>query len=480
MDAWREKECIWRTRSRGGEVKVRILLAYPGHPGIRPGDQEEHLGMGYLAASLRENGHEVDILDGSAEGLGHRETAREIWKRRHQFDMLGLSCLFADSLKITGRLASWLKNKGLRQHITVGGHPPTFVYREILEKWPAIDSVVIGEGEDTLRELADALDRERSFSAIAGLAAREDGEIVIGPPRPMLQNLDSLPFPARDTVAQHNQTTPITTASILKSRGCYWRCSFCDTSAFYRLSAGRPWRSRTPGLVVDEMEQLVREHGVRHIRFWDDNFIGPGRLGKRLAGQLATEILERDLKMSYSMECRVNDIDPELFSRLKESGLTRVFLGIESGIQRSLDTFNKGVSVAQNAAAIAMLRELGLDVRVGFILFDPYTTLEELSANMEWLRTNVGPVSSIRKILTQPLNILEVYEGAPIIDRLRQEGLLRGDFTGYRYQFADRRVNALVKTLRVLQAAGFPARGVFRRLQVLLRAGAAPDSPVPR
>ena len=450
---------------------MRVLLVYGGHPRIDDTGSEEHLGLAYLAAVLREDGHQVTILDGAVTRASSRELFRGIWERRNQFDLLGFSCPFTDSLEPVGRLATVLRDRGLQQHFTVGGHPPTFLAREMLERWPAYDSVVVGEGEETFRELVEALDSGLDWTTLAGLAHARSGQATVNPRRPLIADLDQLPFPARDTLAQHAQREAPLSASVLKSRGCYGQCSFCDTVAFYRSSPGAPWRSRSPADVAEEIEELARDRGVTHIRFWDDNFIGPGRKGRRLAEELATQILDRRLEIDYALECRVDNVDPELFQLLKESGLKRVFLGIESGVQRALDTFNKGVTVEQNTRALETLRELDLDVRVGFILLDPYTTLEELLENLDWLRDNVGPTSHIRRILTQPLNILEVYEGAPIMQRLREDGLLRGSFTGYAYRFADRRVDVLVQVLLALRKMGFTLKDAATRARRAVRAG---------
>lgn len=437
---------------------MRVLMVYGGHPRIGDTGSEEHMGLAYLTANLRSQGHQVEIIDGSLRSFSPRRLLSEVWHRRHSFDLLGFSCPFSDSLASAGWIASTLRRRGLTQHFTMGGHPPTFLAARILEKWPAFDSVVMGEGEETLALLVSRVEEGRDWWGLQGLAVNREGEPAVNPPRPLLGDLDALPFPARDTLKSHSGDSQQVTASVLKSRGCYGRCSFCDTAAFYRASPGSPWRSRSPSNVADELEELVRDHKVSYVRFWDDNFIGPGKKGRRLATQLAEAIMERNIDIKYAMESRVDNVEEGLFSLLKESGLKSVFLGIESGVQRALDTFEKGVTVEQNVQALETLRGLGLEVKIGFILLDPYTTLEELMENLDWLREHVGPMSHIRRILTQPLNILEVYEGAPIMERLKDDGLLRGSFAGYRYRFADTRIEILVRALVVLRRIGLSLR----------------------
>lgn len=443
---------------------MEILLINLCHPGIRPQDRQEHLGLGYLAAVLRQHSHEVRILDAAALRLSdHNALKRAIGKP--QADLIGVSIPFQERLRHCLRFVSALRKEGFRGPIVAGGHPPTFLYRSILENCPELDVVVVGEAEQTMVDLARDLPPQGEWRATPGVAYRSGDQVVVNPPRPLASDLNALPFPARDTLPLYLAAAApgdVPAASVLRSRGCTAHCSFCDTRAFYSVARGHAWRVRSATNVTDEMQWLRDESGVQFIRFWDDNFMGPGRRGLDEVKALAREIISRDLGMGFALECRVDSLDEEGLLLLKEAGLKRVFLGIESGVQRALDTYDKRVTVEANRRALRVLKALGIDVTVGFIMFDPYTTVEELAANTEFLRDEIGPWSEVKRIVAQPMNALQVYDGTPLAGKLKDNGMLLNSDEAcppeYRYRFLDWRVGFLVRFISGVRKVGLPVR----------------------
>jgi radical SAM superfamily enzyme YgiQ (UPF0313 family) len=449
--------------------------------------------MGYLASTLRAAGHEAKILDAQALGLTDRE-ALDRALAHPQPALIGLSIPFQERLRRALIFASALRQRGYRGSLVAGGHPPTFLYQAMLVNCHALDAVALGESEETLLELASRLEDGREWRDVPGIALRLEGVVRRNPPRPMRRDLDSLPFPARDTLPVYlEKVAPgeIAAASVLRSRGCTAHCSFCDTRAFYRSMPGPAWRVRSASNVVNEIEELMDQHGVGFIRFWDDNFMGPGNPGLRAARSLATEILSRGLDVGFGLECRVDAMDEETLLLLKEAGLKRVFLGVESGVQRALDTYDKGVTVEDNRRALSILGKLGIDATLGFIMFDPYTTFEEVSANTEFLKSTIGPWPEVRRVVAQPMNVLQVYDGTPLADRLRQEDLLLDHGDPYppfhRYRFLDSRVRVLVGIVDLIRRVGLPLRDALTSLSWNLRrrtkaagalTGNAPVNPV--
>jgi len=463
---------------------VSVLLVNLRHPGIRPQDRQEHLGLGYLASVLREAGHEVTILDAQALGLSDRE-ALDRALAHPQPDLIGLSIPFQERLRRALTFASALRQRGYKGTLVAGGHPPTFLYHAMLSNCPALDAVALGESEETLLEIASCLRDGTEWRGVPGIALRSEDGVKRNPPRPMQRDLDSLPFPARDTLPTYlEQVAPgdVPAASVLRSRGCTARCSFCDTRAFYRSMPGPPWRVRSASNVVDEIEELMERHGVRFIRFWDDNFMGPGKPGLQAARDLATEILSRGLDVGFALECRVDAMDEETLLLLKEAGLKRVFLGLESGVQRALDTYDKGVTVEDNRRALGTLDKMGIDVTLGFIMFDPFTTFEEVCANTEFLKSAIGPWPEVRRVVAQPMNVLQVYDGTPLAARLRQDGLLLDDGDPYppfhRYRFIDPRVRVLVGIVGLIRRLGLPLRDGLTSLSWSLRRRTQGTPPV--
>jgi radical SAM superfamily enzyme YgiQ (UPF0313 family) len=188
---------------------------------------------------------------------------------------------------------------------------------------------------------------------------------------------------------------------------------------------------RSPENVVEEIKSLVKDHDVHRFIFVDDNFIGVGQRGKERAREIAERIIQAKLEVEFFLLCRVTDIEEDLFSLLQRAGLTSVGLGVESGNQRQLDTYGKGTTVEDNKRAIRTLRKIGVFPGIGFIMADPYFTPEELIQNMRFLN-EVGVKLSD---LTFPLGELWLFDGTTIIERLREEGRLRGDYLrGYSYE----------------------------------------------
>jgi radical SAM superfamily enzyme YgiQ (UPF0313 family) len=500
---------------------MRIVLVNLGNSAIRPADEEEHLGLGHLAAVARRDGHEVRIVDATAERLpaarvagavlGASEPAGET-SATFRPDVVGVSVIFQETIPAAMGLIASLRQAGFDGHIVIGGHPPTFLYKELARDYAGgggaaaggaagdgtaaggaagdgaaaggaartFDSIALGEAEETFAELLRALDTSRDWRGLPGLVAAGDarrlgetasgGGLGAGVPRPLVADLDTLPFPARDTLPAFLARSPgPRVASVLRSRGCYGNCSFCDTRAFYAASPGAAWRVRSAGIVADEVEMLIRDHGVEAIRFWDDNFMGPGKRGRDAAEDLAHELVRRRRsglpEVRFSFECRVTDVDPDLFRLLKEAGLHRLFLGVEAMNQRQLDFFNKKVSVEDNRRALAVLDNLGLDVVIGMIMFDPDTTMTELEANLGFLTESFGGWGQVRSKVARPWNRLEVYAGTPIEATLREQGRLKGSYVRYDYDFADPTVGRLYSSGSALRRLGLPIRDALSRLR---------------
>jgi anaerobic magnesium-protoporphyrin IX monomethyl ester cyclase len=223
---------------------------------------------------------------------------------------------------------------------------------------------------------------------------------------------------------------------VITSRGCYGRCSFCRTSQL-----GESWRARDANNVVDELEQAYRL-GVTTFEIVDDNFIGPGARGKVRAKAVAAELKRRRLPIRFHVSCRVNDVDEPTMRLLQEVGLISVSLGVESGVQRVLNTLNKHTTVAQNIAAVQLLDRLGIGVTAYIIFFDPYLTLAEAAENIQFLRRlrTFERVHFERIIFRKLIPI----SGTAIFELLRNDRLLRGDpFAGHYFIFKDQRVALL-------------------------------------
>lgn len=413
---------------------IAPLFENPKYPLYMP---SENLGLGYLASTLRLDGTEVEIIDANLFGLPAPQIPNHA--KQGGYDLVGISVPFQSVIDESLQIAQLAREAWPKAHITVGGHFPTFRDKAILVASSSIDSVVRGDGEDTLVALCKAIRLKTGFDLITGLTFRDSaGRIVVNIPRPPRESLDALPWPARDTLKSVQQLHHPWPTQICSSRGCYASCTFCDIRSFY----GRTWRARDPKPLVDEIQWLHANYGSEVFRFTDDEFIGPkpgkGQHGPTRARNIAKEIIDRGLEIDLMIDARPESVDYELFSYLKEAGVVDCLVGIESGVDRILKLYNKGATVSKNTAAITTLRNLGISLNLGFIMFDPRMTMTELKQNYCFLCDHdVVTIDSLRSWLW-PLY------GTAVIDQLRDGGLVISETLGdLTYRFADPRVGCI-------------------------------------
>jgi radical SAM superfamily enzyme YgiQ (UPF0313 family) len=419
----------------------------------------EQMGLGYLAAMLRKSGYKVELFDAFLYDLTVQQTVEEIKKR--DSDILGFA-VYQEQIDDLITIINSLRSDGTDSHITLGGQFPTLAYRELLQAFNGIDSITIGEGEYTLLELTEKIINDSNWKEVSGISYREGNKIVTNPPRPLIMDLDSLPFPERDTLLQVLEKGGI--AQIVSSRGCYANCSFCSIPSFHRAIPGPKWRGRGPEKIVDEIESLTEKFKIDLINFNDANFFGPGKIGKKRVRQIGEEILRRRLDIEFYIGCRPDDVDAELFTFLKRVGLKGVLLGIESGVQRALDTFNKGITVEENKQAIAIINKLEINLDIGFIMYDPYVTLNEIKQNIEFLKkTNLY----LKDLVWMWLGTswLKPFYGTQIHQKLIKEKRLRESFD-FEYDFEDPKVKVLFNIMCQLQELMFPIRQEILKLRM--------------
>ncbi len=346
----------------------------------------EHLGLAYLAGALRQAGHTVEIVDAEVLGMDEAELVTRLADA--DFDLLGITIPDEETAEATlPFLSRWqsARKRGRESHVTAGGHYATTSAAHLLATAPGLDSVVLFEGEQTLCELADRLAEDRDWRSTPGIAYEAEGKFRESAPRPRLADLDELPFPARDMLRVLLETDSGTAAAALSSRGCHRRCSFCRVRSFFGS-----WRGRSAVNLVDELEMLVRDLGINRFDFQDDNFVGPGERGRRRAMAIAEQISRRGIDLTFRIMCSADGVTHDVIARLIDAGLSSVFVGIESGSQTRLTAYRKG-TVEQNIRALEVLDRLGILAKseMGFIMFDPSGSLEEIQENLAFLREHV-------------------------------------------------------------------------------------------
>jgi hypothetical protein len=294
------------------------------------------------------------------------------------------------------------------------------------------------EGERTIVELAAAVCTRAPWRDIHGIAWRDDEGVHTTAPRHDAPELDALPWPERSDIAYHEQDMP--TASVLASRGCPWKCSFCSIITFYEANGTKGRRRRDPMCVVDEMEYLVRERGVRLILFQDDDFLSGGNSARRWAQTIAAETIRRGLheRMRFKFSCRSDEVRPEVLTPLIQAGLTHVYLGVEAGDPDALKTLNKLITAKTHFRAGAVLRSLELSFDFGFMLLEPWSTIATVRNNLRFLREFcAGGYAAAGFCRTLP------YVGTPMERQMRAEGRLSGPALEADYRFLDSRLDVL-------------------------------------
>ncbi|MGZ7047317.1 MAG: B12-binding domain-containing radical SAM protein, partial [Methanobacterium sp.] len=288
---------------------------------------------------------------------------------------------------------------------------PTFMPVETLKEEDSLDTVVMGEGEETIVDVVTNFEKNglNYLSEVRGISYRDDDKIRQNLPRPLIKNLDEIPFPARHLIPfKEYKTSKNQAGGIITSRGCVFSCNYCSSS----LIMGKKYRSRSPGNVVDELEELTEKYNIREIAFLDDIFM----LNKRRARAIAEEIHDRNIDLSFVTSSRVDTVERDLLKCLKDVGMSTLYCGVESGSQRVLDLMGKGITLKHAEDAIKAAKDVDVDVMGSFILGYPGETSEEMDQTIDFA-IKLDPDYSQFSILTP-------FPGTPLYYELKEKGLL--------------------------------------------------------
>lgn len=406
---------------------VLVNLPYTAPLGLGNMVNRYHMGLAYLASSLRKSGYDVEIIDAPLRRISMQRLKAILLEKNP--DIIGIT-VYQGSASSLLELVAWLKEKNIKSHITAGGQLVSLKTKEVMETCLGLDSIIIGEGEYSFVELADCVVQGKSLESVKGVAYRDNKEVIINPPSKLIENLDELPFPADDDLEFVKNKWGMDLLSVVSSRGCYGTCMFCCMPNYYRKIGGKIWRYRSAKNVIDEIELLTKKWSLYYVQFVNDNFLGPGRNGKIHANEIADEIMKRELKIEFSIFARVNDIEVELFRKLKQAGLARVFIGVESVNQRALDFYKKHTTVEQIENAISIFEELDINYEMGFILFDPYVTFDELKKNIAFIKR---VFKSKNNISVDIHDYVIVLAGSNLEKKLIEDGLIISTEMGYGY-----------------------------------------------
>jgi len=414
---------------------VSILLIEPPFERLK-GITATHfqLGLGYLAAVLMKEGHKVwiynadlapDTGDSSASitklleiheryPVALKNDAHPVWKEvlailnKYKPDVVGLTAktpIYPSAQKI----AQIIKEKYNKNcPVILGGPHATIASKNVLED-KNIDFIIIGEGELTIKELIKAIENKaRDFSSIKGIGYKKDGKIILTQPRELIQNLDELPFPARDAIVEENKYPLYEMGRIETARGCPFMCEYCASNLIWT----RKLRTKSPSYVIKEIKHLMQRYKLKTFYFIDDTFTA----NKKRVIELCNAIIKDKLNIEWGCETRVDLVDDEVISWMKKAGCNKIDVGIETGSPRMLKIVKKGTTIGQAIAASKLFNKHGIGWNAFLMMGFPEETKEDMQQTIDLIK-KIKPDTIIFSIFTP-------YPGTALHKRAMELGLL--------------------------------------------------------
>jgi radical SAM superfamily enzyme YgiQ (UPF0313 family) len=383
---------------------MRVLLINPSFP------LEEYprllVTLPYLAAALRAEGHEVEILD----LLLARTSPDKIERRMERLrpELVGITSVTLNH-HLAEAIARVVRKCDERVPIVMGGPHVSFELEGSFQSLPPLDFIVVGEGEETVVDLARALEGRMDLRDVRGLVLRDGAGIVRNEPRLAGEDLDKLPAPARELMPLFRYLAFDSQASVVTSRGCPYECVFCSSPAW----TGRRVRYRTPSLCVDEIQELAGL-GFTEITIEDELLT----LNRKHLHAVCSDLIRRNLGIRWNAFSRVDTVTPENISLMAEAGCQTICFGVESGNQEMLDRIKKKSNLAKVREAMRITGEAGIAALASFIIGLPGETEETLRDTAELGKQLHDEFGSL-----YGFHILSPFPGTELRDRAAEYGL---------------------------------------------------------
>lgn len=370
-------------------MQRRVSLISPNNPGSYRSAQivAENLGIAQLASYVEKLGHEVQLVDARLWNQQPEESARVV--KAFSPAVLGVSLICEQAVLWTNDFFNEFARPPGGPICLAGGYFPTLQPEVALTLMPRVEAVALGEGELVLEQMLLRLAKNpETWQDSPGLCVRSEGSFFRRNPRPTLvKDLNELPWPNRYAALLMDEAFEVL---IEGSRGCKQACTFCAIRPFFHSNGESVWRGRTPESLVAEMVAIRQANPkLKYFRFVDPDFIGFEAEGTKRALRLADLIAARLPGIEFYVEARAQSVrgNGHVFRALRDAGLREVFIGVESGSQRILDNILKNTTVDDTIDAVATLKEMGISVSIGFMMFTPWMEEEDLHANIAMLRT---------------------------------------------------------------------------------------------
>ena len=356
------------------------------------------LGILYVAAHARKHTpHEITVVDAVVEELGYPALKKRIEAERP--DVVGVTA--TTFTLIDAMLTVAAAKEACPGATVVMGGPHPYIYPEETINLPGVDFLVIGEGEAVFSELLMNIGDKAALGKVRGLVFKVDGTVVNTGLPPLVDDLDSLPFPARDLTPYNRynsliaKSQPVTT--MITSRGCPYRCLFCD-----RPHLGKRFRPRSAENVVDEMEECVGL-GIREFLIYDDTFT----INKKRVLDICRLIKGRGLDIGWDVRARVDTVNAEMLAAMKDAGCDRIHYGVEAGTPEIIETLRKGITLEQVREVFAMTKAAGISILAYFMIGSPGETRAQVEESLRFA-TELGP-DYLHLAITTPFPETDLY-----------------------------------------------------------------------
>jgi anaerobic magnesium-protoporphyrin IX monomethyl ester cyclase len=387
---------------------------------------QQPTGVLYVAAAIRKAGHEVKLLDGAF--LTNEEIMNEVREFKPRFvGVYGNTPLWYKTINTVNDVKKIDKDI----FVVVGGPYPIGAKLKAFEGFDNLDASFTGEGDIAVVEVISCLEKGESLKGVQGIIYKErksDGtyELIDNGPAPLIEDLDSLAFPARDLIFPLNWYRPTAgsykrypVGTVLCSRGCNNRCIYC-----FQFNKLPGIRYRSPQNVMKEINLLVKDYGAREIRFIDDNFAGDYKWTE----EMCKLIKESKLKFTWHASVRADAVDYPLLKKMRNAGCWELLIGIESGVQKNLDMMAKNVTVEQNRKTVLAAKKAGIKVYTPFIFGIPGETFEDGLKTIEFA-VEIDPHYV-------NFHTIAPYPGAELYDNVEKYGTIVGDKSEFNFEMA--------------------------------------------
>ncbi|MAG20225.1 B12-binding domain-containing radical SAM protein [archaeon] len=359
------------------------------------------LNLMYIASVLKN--YEVVLVDALSRKWNIEETLEKL---DTDFDVLIIASsntTFLDDVEFSEKL----KEKNSKLKIIFCG-PHTTVYPKKALRKKIIDIGVQGETEETIKELIEVLDKNGDLSEVKGISYRENDEVKVNIGRGMIENLDSLPFPDWEMIDRDEYFNPLAKkepiATILSSRGCIGRCTFCTSPSFY----GKNYRFRSAENVLEELEMLYKK-GFKEVLFRDETFT----VSKERTRKICEGLIEKGIELSWMCNIRIGSVDKETMELMKKAGCHNLWVGVESGVQEILDIAKKDIKIEKIEETFKWANEVKINTHAHFMFGMEGESLESLNETIKFIK-KINPT-------TIDIGITTPFPGTELFDKIKDK-----------------------------------------------------------